>query len=76
MRRILLIVFQSLSSIVAFGFAAEAFVSTLRPVDIDSAVWIGRFRALCLFAIGVLLIIFAFRNLLRMGKAYSQEELK
>ena len=73
MRRVFLIVFQSLSSIVAFGFAAEAFSSSFRPTEASSLVWIGRFRALCLFLIGVVFVIFAIRNFLRIGKAYGQD---
>ncbi len=74
MRRVLLIVFQSFSSIVAFGFAAEAFSSSFKLTGASSLIWIGLFRALCLFLIGVVFIIFACRNFLKLGKAYSQEE--
>lgn len=71
MRRILLIAFQSLLAVAAFGISAFQFVnrSSEVPASAQAFRWV---TVASFFLIGVLGVVLAGRHLLRIGKAYDE----
>lgn len=71
MRRIVLIGFQSLMALIAFGIMAYS-LQDLSPSRAPSGLALAWVRVVSIFLIGVLFTLYAVRNLLRIGKAYAE----